>query len=206
MLECQRCFWLTQHKIWKRPNGIFPSLPSGMDSIIKIHFDRFRERKTLPPEINNDMLDNRTSLFDDKQLLEIWRNNFKGISWTDNEGNILKGAVDDILIKEDKLIVLDYKTKGFALKNNSASFYQNQLDIYNFILRKNGYKTEDYAFLLFYIPKEISKSGEIVFDTNLVKVNTNIKNAELLFLGALALLDCSCPKQTCEWCRSIGQS
>ena len=29
--ECPRCFWLTHHKVWKRPAGIFPSLPSGME-------------------------------------------------------------------------------------------------------------------------------------------------------------------------------
>jgi len=36
MKECPRCFWLAQHKVWKRPSGIFPSLPSGMDRILKI--------------------------------------------------------------------------------------------------------------------------------------------------------------------------
>ncbi len=41
MQDCPRCFWLTQHKVWKRPAGIFPSLPSGMDRILKIHFDKF---------------------------------------------------------------------------------------------------------------------------------------------------------------------
>ena len=40
MKECPRCFWLAQHKVWKRPAGIFPSLPSGMDKILKVHFDK----------------------------------------------------------------------------------------------------------------------------------------------------------------------
>jgi len=45
MNECPRCFWLDKHKVWIRPNGIFPSLPSGMDSILKKHFDKFRDRE-----------------------------------------------------------------------------------------------------------------------------------------------------------------
>ena len=49
--ECPRCFWLTHHKVWKRPSGIFPSLPSGMDRILKVHFDKFRDGGRLPPEI-----------------------------------------------------------------------------------------------------------------------------------------------------------
>jgi len=51
MKECPRCFWLAQHKVWKRPAGIFPSLPSGMDKILKIHFDKFRDKGQLPPEL-----------------------------------------------------------------------------------------------------------------------------------------------------------
>jgi hypothetical protein len=38
--ECKRCFWLEKHKVWKRPQGIFPSLPSEMDKILKIHFHK----------------------------------------------------------------------------------------------------------------------------------------------------------------------
>ncbi|GAI53572.1 unnamed protein product, partial [marine sediment metagenome] len=33
-LQCPRCFWLEKNKGIKRPRGIFPSLPSGMDSVI----------------------------------------------------------------------------------------------------------------------------------------------------------------------------
>ena len=51
MVDCPRCFWLAQHNIWKRPPGIFPSLPSGMDKILKEHFDKFMEKGELPPEL-----------------------------------------------------------------------------------------------------------------------------------------------------------
>ena len=52
--DCPRCFWLTNNKIWKRPSGIFPSLPSGMDKILKIHFDNFMEKNILPPELQEN--------------------------------------------------------------------------------------------------------------------------------------------------------
>ncbi len=51
MLECPRCFWLEKHKVWKRPSSVFPSLPGGMDKVLKIHFDKFMEKGELPPEI-----------------------------------------------------------------------------------------------------------------------------------------------------------
>ena len=203
MKECPRCFWLTQHNVWKRPAGIFPSLPSGMDKILKEHFNKFMEKGELPPELCNNKHCKDMKLFNDHTLLAIWRSNFKGIQWIDKQGNILKGAVDNILMKGKKLIVLDYKTRGYELKEDTAEHYQDQLDIYNFLLRKAGYGTEDFAFLLFYVPKEVLETGEVVFDTTLVKMNINVNNAEKIFNNAIKLLNSTCPKEGCEWCKLI---
>ncbi|MFH1311148.1 MAG: PD-(D/E)XK nuclease family protein [Nanoarchaeota archaeon] len=200
MQECPRCFWLAQNNVWKRPVGIFPSLPSGMDRILKIHFDKFRDRGLLPPELCNQKNCENLKLFDDKELLKIWQNNRKGISWTDQDGNELKGAVDNILKKGDKLIVIDYKTRGYDLKEDTHKHYQLQIDIYNFLLRKNRYETEDYGFLLFYVPKEVLETGEIIFDTTLKKMNINIQNAEDTWKKAIKLLNSECPEKSCIWC------
>src|SRR3989344_9678891 len=129
MQECPRCFWLTQHEVWKRPSGVFPSLPSGMDRILKEHFDRFRDKGELPPELCENSHCESLKLFNNKELLKVWRNNLKGITWTDKDGNILHGAVDNLLTKGKKLIVLDFKTKGAPLKDETEAGdgYQNQL-------------------------------------------------------------------------------
>ena len=200
MQECPRCFWLAQHKVFTRPAGIFPSLPSGMDSILKVHFDKFMRKGELPPELCNNTECKNMKLFDNEEKLKTWRSNLKGISWTDKEGNILHGAVDNLLLKGKKIIVLDYKTRGFALKEDTAEHYQNQLDIYNFLLRKNGYETEDYAYLLFYVPKEVMSTREVIFDTTLKKMKVDVKNAESIFNKAIKLLNSNCPKESCEWC------
>ena len=200
MKECVRCFWLHQRKVWRRPVGIFPSLPTGMDRILKIHFDKFRDKGELPPELCENHECKDMKLFDDESLLRKWQNNRKGIEWQDEEGNLLKGAVDNILVKEGKLIVLDYKTRGFPLKENTHEYSQDQLDIYNFLLRKNNYQTEDYAFLLFYIPKEVMATGEVIFDTTLKKMKVNVENAEKIWKKALELLNDECPQKGCEWC------
>lgn len=200
MNECPRCFWLTQHKVWKRPAGIFPSLPSGMDRILKAHFDKFRDKKQLPPEICENGHCKNMKLFDDKEKLKVWQSNFKGVSLKDKEGNELHGAVDNILVKGKKLIVLDYKTRGYALKEDTAEHYRLQQNIYNFLLRKNGYETEDYFFLLFYVPKEVTKTGEVIFDTELVKMKVDVKMAEKFWKDAIKLLNEACPTKCCEWC------
>lgn len=173
-----------------------------MDKVLKTHFDNFRDKGELPPELCNNNHCDDMKLFDDKELLKVWQNNRKGISFTDENGNELHGAVDNILKKGNKLIVLDYKTRGYALKEDTHKTYQNQLDTYNFLLRQNNYETEDYGFLLFYIPKEVTETGEVIFDTELVKMETNPKNAENVFNEAIKLLNSDCPQDSCEWCEN----
>ena len=190
MLECPRCFWLQTIKKEKRPETPFPSLPSGMDKILKEHFDRFMEQGQLPPELREqDCAKDGCKLFNDKEKLRIWRNNLKGIEFLDKESNImLHGAIDNILVKDRKLIVLDYKTRGYPVKEDTHEYYVTQMDLYNFLLRKNNYETEDYTYLLFYYPSRINETGEVIFDTKLIKIETDPIRGEKVFKQAINIL------------------
>ena len=199
--ECPRCFWLHFNKKIRRPSGIFPSLPGGMDKILKEHFDRFMEKGKMPPELKG--VEKGTVLFDDKTLLAVWRNNRRGIHFTDKEGNIVHGAIDSMLKKGKKMIILDFKTRGYPLKEDTAGFYKDQLDLYNLMFRKKDFMTEDYSYLLFYYPKEVSENGDVIFDTELVKMKVDIKNAEDIIKKALKVLKSEMPKpsEDCEYCK-----
>jgi len=155
----------------------------------------------LPPEIG----DLKVKLFDDVKKLETWRNNKKGIVYEDSKGNILRGAIDNLLVKDNKMIVLDYKTRGFPLKEDTHEHYINQINVYNYLLRKNGYETEDYSYLLFYYPKEVNEKGDVVFDTKLLKIKTDISKAEKLFKNALKCLEGDIPNCSaeCDYCKYI---
>lgn len=205
MLDCPRCFWLQLVKKIKRPEGIFPSLPSGMDRVLKNHFDKFMEKGELPPEIREYGVGNGYKLFSDKAKLDVWRSNFKGIQYKDKtSGILLRGAVDNILEKGKKLIVLDYKTRGFPLKEDTHEHYITQMDIYNFLLRKNGYDTADYTYLLFYYPKEVADTGEVVFDTKLIKIETDPKRGEKIFEKAIKILQSKEPPESSKDCGFCG--
>ena len=199
--NCPRCFWLQVVKKISRPSGAFPSLPSGVDKMLKEHFDRFRDKNTLPPELKN-LKD--VKLFDNKDLLKQWRNNLKGIEYYDEENDVLlHGAVDNLITKKGKLIVLDYKTRGFALKENTAHHYQDQLDIYNFLLRKNGYETEDHSYLLFYMPEKVLENGEFIFKTELIKMEIDVEHAENLYKRAIKIIKGEIPEagKDCVFCK-----
>jgi hypothetical protein len=177
-----------------------------MDLVLKKHFDKFMAQGKLPPELRNTECESTgCQLFSDSPTLEVWRNNRKGITFEDENGNILKGAVDNILVKDKKLIVLDYKTRGFPLKEDTHKHYIDQLNIYNFLLRKNGYSTESYSFLLFYYPREVLESGEVAFDIRLIKIPIDVNSAEELWKESLRVLNSPCPKESCEWCEFVKE-
>src|SRR3989344_4888887 len=155
--DCPRCFWLHYNKEKKRPDTIFPSLPSGMDAILKKHFDKFMEKGKLPPELRENKECKDCNLFNDVELLKVWRSNFKGISIKDNEGNILHGAIDNLLTKGKKIIILDYKTRGFPLKEDTHKHYQNQLDFTTIFLGKMVMKPKIILSCCFIIQKKSRK-------------------------------------------------
>ncbi len=198
--DCPRCFWLDKVKGIKRPEGIFPSLPSGIDKVLKAHFDKHRAKNEIPKEL--DLKD--VKLFDDTEKLKVWTANLKGIPYTDKDGNILRGAVDEVLVntKNNKLIVLDFKTRGFPCKDDTHEHYIDQLNIYNYLLRKNNYETEDYGYLMFFHPKELTEKATFIFNIDLMKIPTDIKRAEQLWKAAIECLNgkMPAPSKECGYC------
>jgi len=199
-LECPRCFYLEMKKKIHRPEGIFPSLTRGMDSVIKSYYDSYRKQGKLPPEIDGKVLG---KLLDNEQLLKKWRNNRVGIEYLNEEINaLLKGAIDDCLIDKDVYIPIDYKTRGYGLKDDSTSYYQHQLDIYCYLLFKNGYRIADFAYLIFYYPKSVKEDGIVSFEVIPIRVPTDINHAEQIFYDSVACLRGSEPKShsRCKYC------
>jgi hypothetical protein len=81
------------------------------------------------------------------------------------------------------------------------------MDIYNFILRKNSYETEDYTYLLFYHPHQVEESGHVCFNTDLVKIKVNTKNAEKIFKNAVKVLEGEMPASSdeCGFCKWVEE-
>jgi len=199
--DCPRCFWLDKVKSIKRPRGIFPSLPNGMDRVIKDYFDGFRQKKTLPPELQIPEFEG-VQLYEDHAKLERWRNWRTGLQYQDN-GQTLFGALDDLLVKGDEYIPFDYKTKGTPSTVEAAvKYYTTQLDCYALMLEANGMKTIGYGYLLYYSPKEVFENGKVAFEVQPIKLKTSPDRAKDLFRSALASLEGSAPPSApmCEYC------
>lgn len=173
LLECPRCLWLFYREGIARPEGIFPSLPGGMDGIFKTYFDKYRDTGKLPPEIDGKV---DGELFKDAEKLNMWRSRATGLVAEFPEFNIiLKGLIDDLLVSpENKYIPFDFKTRGYAVKEDTHLHYQHQLDLYALLFEKNDLPPADYGYLLFFYPSEYD-SGTARFSTELIKMDVNPK-------------------------------
>jgi hypothetical protein len=208
-LECPRCFWLEQVRGIHRPRGIFPSLPGGMDLLIKKYFDKYRAIGKLPPELAGKV---DVELFPDNELLNQWRNWRSALVYEDSEtGAVLSGMLDDLGLKKSgngelfskvEYAPLDYKTRGFDVKEGGELFYQNQLNCYALLLRENGMKPADCAYLIYYIPKDLAEKGMVRFDIVPKKVEINPEEALKVFRAAVTTLKSPLPEShsACEYC------
>ncbi len=206
-LNCSRCFWFDKVKDIKRPRGIFPSLPTGMDRVIKIQFDRFRAKGELPPELIGKDFEG-VKLFQDQAQLEKWRNWRTGLQYMDNDGSVLSGALDELLTKNGKFIPFDYKTKGsVTTEEDAVKYYQNQLDCYALMMEANKMPTIGHGFLLYYSPKQVVENGVVHFEIQVIKIATDIERARTTFRKAVAFLKGSMPEvnSQCEYCAWLAK-
>lgn len=201
-LDCERCFWLEKVKGLKRPRGIFPSLPGGMDRVIKSYFDSFRKKRTLPPELLRGDFEG-AKLFEDQERLDRWRDWRTGLCWRDGEGSTLFGALDDLLVKDGRYIPFDYKTKGsVTTPEDAVKYYQNQLDCYALLLEKNSLPTAGHGFLIYYSPKMAGENGKMLFEIQAIKIAASPERALSTFGRAIQTLKGPMPgiNFRCEYC------
>jgi len=156
-----------------RPEGIFPSLPGGMDGVFKAYFDKYRKIGKLPPEVAGKV---EGTLFEDAEQLNQWRNRLGGLTADFPEFNIiLKGLIDDLLVSSGgKYIPFDFKSRGYPIKEDTHTLYQNQLDLYALLFERNNLPPANFGYLLFFYPINYNE-GVAKFSTELVKMDVSPK-------------------------------
>lgn len=203
LLECPRCLWLYANEQIKRPRGIFPSLPSGMDEIFKNYFDSYRIMGELPPEIDGKV---DGKLYGELEKLKTWRDIDFGRGGLVTEFPefklVLRGAIDELLINNnDEYVMFDFKTRGYPTKEDTHKHYQHQLDLYALLFEKNKLKPAAYGYLLFFWPKEYQKRG-VRFETQLIEMKISAENGINILKKVHEIVSAPKPKAhaNCEYC------
>ncbi len=187
-LECPHCFWLGKKQGIKRPPAYPYALNLAVDILLKQEFDSYRAKGEVHPLISAHNIP--AKLFPNQDLLNQWRSNFTGIRFYDPDLEAtLFGAVDDILEFEDgKLAPMDYKSTGSQVANVYDRF-QLQMDVYTYLLEKNGFLTPKKGYLAFYIvDKKNGFNDRLPFRKELHEIETNPSDVPELFKEAVLLL------------------
>jgi RecB family exonuclease len=208
--ECPLCFWLEKSQGIRRPQPYPYALNAAVDSLLKEEFDKYRKKRDLHPLLVAYNIP--AKLFKNQELLDEWRNNFKGIRFYDAEVDAtLFGAVDDILeFTDGKLAPLDYKSTGSRVAKVYDRF-QLQMDVYTYLLEKNGYKTVRKGCLAFYVvDKENGFLDRLPFKKEIHMINTDPSYIPGVFKEAVGLLRGPVPSkhsadcQYGKWLREVS--
>ena len=192
--ECPRCFWLHLNKKLERPRGPFPSLPSGIDRVLKGYFDTYRKQGALPPLIEGK-LDGTLAT----SALTLGFNDAR-------VGARLWGKLDDcVVLPDQRLAPLDHKTRASAPDDVSYTekYYQFQMDVYTLLLERNGHRTSRTAYVVYYFPTDGALHDGFPFGVAVHKIPTDPDAAYAVFTAGCRCLEGPLPLsgELCEFCR-----
>jgi hypothetical protein len=184
-------------------------LNSATDVLLKKEFDIHRNRRTPHPIMSRNQL-NLIPYADPR--LDDWRDNFRGVQYLDPNTNLLiHGAIDDLWLDRDSgmIYVVDYKststTKPITLDDRWKESYKRQLEIYQWLLRKNNLAISNRCYFVFVnvITSRDSFDDRLEFDMQLIPYEANDQWVESVIGQAgdcLRSASAPAPAADCEWC------
>lgn len=191
-VTCPRCFYQRRRLQFKRPFGPMSKLPNVVDELLKREFDAYRARQEAHPvmrELPGDLVPFQHT------DLDTWRENFKGVRAPHApSGFVVSGAVDDLWIDRSSgdIHVVDYKTSTKVGPITAAGpNYGRQAEVYQWLLRENGFAVSDTAFFVFQQPDQDAPGLEQVlrFEATIVAHRGRTDWIEQTLLDARACLD-----------------
>lgn len=152
-MECPKCFYIDKRLGTGRPPGFPFSLNSAVDNLLKKEFDALRAKKAPHPLLKEHGIDAIPAV---NNNLDEWRNNFKGVQHKHEKTNLLIfGAIDDILeTPKGEYMLIEFKATSRSeaitgLTEDHHEGYKRQVEIYQWLLRKNGYKVSDTSYFFY---------------------------------------------------------
>ncbi|MBU3964631.1 PD-(D/E)XK nuclease family protein [Patescibacteria group bacterium] len=171
--ECPFCFWLEKNRGIKRPAPFPYELNLAVDQVLRRDFDKHRAKDRKHPLLEANNIP--AKLFSNQKLLNEWRNKSKGLEYYDEKtGAVIFGVLDDVLdFGKGKLAPFDYKSTGSSVPKVYDRF-QLQMDVYTFLLEKNGYATPRKGVLVFYtVDKDDSFDDRLPFKKEIHIIDTD---------------------------------
>jgi len=213
-INCKRCCVLEKNYSIKPPSLPF-TLNIAVDNLCKNEFDYYRNLKKPHPLFLKYDID--AIPFNHKDL-NIWRSNFKGLRYKSIEKRYdFGGAIDDVWIKPNgHLVVVDVKATSKNVFDWEETFqryeypkgYKRQLEMYQWLFEKNGFKVAKEAYLLYFNGKKNERffNNKLEFDAHIIKLNCSSHWVEEKILETVKLLRSQTfpkPSANCDLCNYL---
>ncbi len=178
-LKCPRCFFLDRVLGIAQPPGFPFSLNSAVDKLLKKEFDIHRAKHTAHPLMKAYGLD---AVPFEHEKMDEWRDSLRrGITFIHESTNLhITGGVDDVWVNpQGELIIVDYKsTSKESEVNLDAEWqdgYKRQMEVYQWLFRKNGFKVSDTGYFVYCNGKTDGEAfdGKLEFDIKLIPYTGN---------------------------------
>jgi len=162
--ECPRCFYLDQRYGVARTSFPAFSLNNAVDLLLKKEFDEYRETGAWHPMLKEFGL--KLKPFKHEKMDE-WRDAMRhGIQYDLPHTRLtIRGGVDDIWVDaQGTLYIADYKATAKAsnedvnIESEWQEMYKRQVEIYQWLLRKNGFSVSDTAYF-YYVNGQMNTDG-----------------------------------------------
>ncbi|MBI4133450.1 PD-(D/E)XK nuclease family protein [Candidatus Uhrbacteria bacterium] len=173
-VECRRCAYLDLRLSVKRPSMPSFTLNNAVDELLKREFDIHRARGTTHPLVKRYGLD-AIPLLDER--MDEWRDALRrGISYFHAPTNIfMRGGIDDVWVNPaGEFIIVDYKATskkvGPSTEEDLYDSYKRQLEIYQWLFRRNGFAVSPTAYFVYVNGKSDAEAfdGKLEFDVELI--------------------------------------
>lgn len=207
--ECRRCFFLDNRLGIKRPSMPPFSLNVAVDTLLKQEFDVHRSAQTSHPLMKAYGL---RAVPASHPMISIWRENFKGITYTHPETQLrMSGAIDDLwLLESGEYAVVDYKATAkdedvTELNDTWHDGYRRQVEVYQWLLRRQGLTVSDTGYFVYCNGRSDKKAfdGKLEFNVHLIEYKGNDSWIEQTLREIHAVLESNivpASDDTCEYC------
>lgn len=193
-INCPRCFYLDRKLGVAQPPGYPFSLNTAVDKLLKKEFDIHRAKGTKHPLMEHYGID-AVPLAHEK--IDEWRDSLhRGIAFQMSGTNIVvTGGVDDVWVNPTgEYIIVDYKSTSkdeeITLEEDWKIGYKRQMEIYQWLFRKNGFKVSDTGYFVYCNGRTDKKAfdGKLEFDVTLLPYKGDDSWVEKTILDAVACL------------------
>ncbi|MEK7574450.1 MAG: PD-(D/E)XK nuclease family protein [Patescibacteria group bacterium] len=172
--NCPKCFYLDRRLGVSQPPGFPFSLNSAVDKLLKKEFDIHRQNGSSHPLMKTYGLD--LIPFRHEKMNE-WRDALGGgIQYLHPATNLLiTGGIDDVWVNSGgELNIVDYKATSkdeeVSLDADWQIGYKRQMEIYQWLFRKNGFKVSNIGYFVYCNGKTDKEAfdGKLEFDIKIL--------------------------------------